>query len=170
MYDATLAMALDVFITILLGSVTVVLTALAVMLAVLGVGIAILAFYGYTGLKDELKKMAITNVSDAMTAKLQEYPSGESILGLIERLKSSAEFYEQMQAQMVTPPEPNVIERTSNSVVQVGTTTQQAPSAPTGVTASIEPYPEEETGDVHENRSDSTPSGNDSGNSGTGSR
>ena len=154
-------MAFEVFITLLLALVTIILTALGLMLAILGIGLAALALWGFTGLRDELSKTATKNMAEAMDAKLKEYPASTEILALFNKMEGYAEFYEQTQSQLVTPPEPNTIDLASKVGIKV-----EAEVVPLVSDSPIEIYPGEEAKNENSNLdgpSDPPETGPDSG-------
>jgi hypothetical protein len=100
------------------SAITIILTALAVMLAVVTIGIAALAIWGYIGLRDYLKEMADKRVDEAMTQALKKYPDAADMLKTMQRLRDQADFLDQVRNQVVTAPEPKIVETASNHGVQ----------------------------------------------------
>ncbi len=102
------------------GAITIILTALAVMLAVVTLGIAALAIWGYVGLRDSLKETAAKRVDEAMKEALKKYPDAADMLKTMQRLRDQADFLDQVRNQVVTAPEPKVVETASKHGVQGG--------------------------------------------------
>jgi hypothetical protein len=102
------------------SAITIILTALAVMLAVVTIGIAALAIWGYIGLRDYLKEMADKRVDEAMKQALKKYPDAADMLKTMQRLRDQADFLDQVRNQVVTAPDPKIVESASKTGVQVG--------------------------------------------------
>ena len=97
--------------------VTIVLTALCAMLAILAIGIGALAVWGYSGIQEVRKSIALdvtTKADAALAAKLREYPDAESIIQVFNRFKEQSDLMEQLRNQM-TPPESNSVAEASNT-------------------------------------------------------
>jgi hypothetical protein len=134
---------------------SVMLTALGVMVATFGIMVGLAAIWGYAGLRDSLREMAVKQVDQAMAEGLKKYPDASDILSVLKRLQDHADLLDQMRNQAVTErPEAKTVETASKASVQEEVA--GAPATPLDSveqqTTPIEKYPGEENGHA---RSDS---------------
>jgi hypothetical protein len=134
------------------SAITIILTALAVMLAVVTIGIAALAIWGYIGLRDSLKEIAASRVDEAMKEALKKYPDAADMLKTLQRLRDQADFMDQVRNQVVTAPDPKILESASKTSVQVGHAETPLESIDQQVTP-IEKYPGEGGSDASTGKS-----------------
>jgi MFS superfamily sulfate permease-like transporter len=111
------------------NAITIILTALGVMLAVLAIGIAVAAIWGYAGFKEFVREAAKTHVAEAMATKMKEYPEGTKVLDAMRQLAQRADVLEQLQNQLVTKPEPKIVETPSDNAVQIDKYPGEVPNA-----------------------------------------
>jgi hypothetical protein len=129
-----------------IASLTLVLAALAALLAVMTIIIGIAAVWGYFGIRDSVKDMAIKKVDDAMKEALEKYPNAADMLKTMQRLRDQADFLDQVRNQVVTAPEPKIVETASKQGVQRDIAETPLESVEQQVTP-IAKYPGEESKD-----------------------
>jgi hypothetical protein len=132
-------------------SLTLVLAALACLLTVLAIIIGLFAIWGYFGIRDSVKEMAEKKVDAAMLEVMKKYPDAADIIKALQRLETTAAFFDDMRNQAVTAPEPKIVAQASKSDVQQEVTEVTRAETPLESTAQqvtpIEQYPGEEKAD-----------------------
>lgn len=138
---------------------SIMLTALGVMVATFAILVGLAAIWGYAGLKDYVREMAIKKVDEAMDAHLKKYPDATKMIATLERLREQADFIDRIRNQVVITPEPKSVANASKPVIQVDQSPVPADIAPATPLEStqeqvtpIEPWPGEEEADDNSDR------------------
>lgn len=124
---------------------SIMLTALGVMVATFAILVGLAAIWGYAGLKDYIREIAIKKVDKAVQDRLKKYPAAADVLSTLEQLRKHAEFWDEMRNQVVTGPEPKSVATASKTVVQEGIAETPLESIE-GQATPIAEYPGEEEG------------------------
>jgi vacuolar-type H+-ATPase subunit E/Vma4 len=97
---------------------------------------------GYVGLRDSLKEAAAKRADEAIREALKKYPDAADMLKTMQRLRAQADFLDQVRNQVVTAPEPMVVETASKRGIRGVTTETPLESVDQQVTP-IAQYPGE---------------------------
>jgi|ERR1039458_3049100 hypothetical protein len=97
---------------------SIMLTALGVMVATFAILVGLAAIWGYAGLKDYVREIAITKVDVAVQEALKKYPNSADMFSTLKRLREHAEFLDEIRNKVVTAPEPKTVANASKSIVQ----------------------------------------------------
>lgn len=85
---------------------SIMLTALGVMVATFAILVGLAAIWGYAGLKDYIREIAIKKVDHAVQEALKKYPAAADVLSTLEQLRKHAQFWDDITNKVVTGPEP----------------------------------------------------------------
>jgi len=95
-------------------AITIVLAALGAILTALAIIIGIAAIWGWGGIKDAAAKAA----TDAINAKMQEYPDPSTMLELVKRMEEIVGRWDAIQTTVVTDSSAKAVANASNIGVQ----------------------------------------------------
>lgn len=98
--------------------VSIMLTALGVMIGTFAVVLALAAIWGYAGLKDSLREMAVKQVDAAMQDALKKYPPAADMFKALNEMRERKELYDRLRNQAVTAIEPKSVETASKPVIK----------------------------------------------------
>jgi hypothetical protein len=88
---------------------SIMLTALGVMIATFAILVGLAAIWGYAGLKDYLREMAVKQVDAAVQDTLKKYPAAADMIDALNQFRQQQEVLDQLRNQAVTVPEPKLV-------------------------------------------------------------
>jgi hypothetical protein len=124
---------------------SIMLTALGVMIATFAILVGLAAIWGYAGLRDYLREMAVRQVDAAVQESLKKYPAAADMIDALNQAKKQVEIWDQLRNQAVTAPEPKSVAIASKRSVQGGVGETPLESVEKQATP-IAKYPGEEDG------------------------
>jgi hypothetical protein len=99
---------------------TVTLTALCALLAILAFIVALAAIWGYLGIRREITKAVTKRATQAIEAKLAEYPDSEEIIDLVQEIRDFHEKQKVLSNQLVADSKAKSVARASKRVQDKG--------------------------------------------------